>query len=91
MALGGALSRADLRATDERRVERAGGVHVPQLDDAVGVGEDRQLGDEDLRGLAQGGVGVDRAVGLDVKRELVEVGLLPDAGLLDVVGDAAHG
>ena len=45
--------------------------------------------DQDLGGLAQRGLRVDRAVGLDVERELVVVGALADAGLLDRVGDAA--
>ena len=61
-----------------------------QLLDAVGVGEDRQLGDQQLGRLAQRRLRVDRAVGLDVERELVEVRLLTDARLLDGVGDAAH-
>src|SRR3954471_15944525 len=61
---------------------------LAQLLDAVGVGEDRELLDEDLGGLAQRGLRVDRAVGLDVERQLVVVGALADAGLLDGVGDA---
>src|SRR5215210_9167408 len=63
----------------------------PELLDAVGVGEDRQLRDEDLGRLAQRVLRLDRAVGLDVERELVVVGALADAGLLDRVRDAAHG
>ena len=39
---------------------------VAQRLDAVGVGEDRQVLDEDLGGLAQRGLRVERAVGLDV-------------------------
>ena len=77
-------------AADQAGVEHPGGAGVAQLDHAVGVGEDRQLRDEDLGRLAQRRVRVDRAVGLDVERQLVEVGLLADASLLDVVGDAAH-
>src|SRR4051795_10721494 len=60
-----------------------------QILDAVLVGEDRQARDQDLGGLAQRGLRVDRTVGLDVERELVEIGALADAGLLDRVGDAA--
>ena len=62
-----------------------------QLLDAVGVREDRELGDEDLRRLAQRGLRVDRPVGLDVERELVVVRALTDARGLDAVGDAPHG
>src|SRR6476661_6437563 len=69
--------------------ERAAGAG-PELVDAVRVGEDRQLRDEDLGRLAQRGRRVDRPVGLDVERELVVVGALADAGLLDRVGDAPH-
>src|SRR3954453_18627003 len=72
------------------RVQGAAGPG-PELLDAVGVGEDRQLRDQDLGGLAQGGLRVDRPVGLDVERELVVVGALADAGLLDRVSDAADG
>src|SRR4051795_7481685 len=57
--------------------------------DAVLVGEDREAGDQDLRGLAQRGLRVDRPVRLDVQRELVEVRALADARLLDAVGHAA--
>src|SRR4051794_553056 len=69
--------------------ERAAGAG-PELVDAVRVGEDRQLRDEDLGRLAQRGRRVDRPVGLDVEGELVVVGALADAGLLDRVGDAPH-
>src|SRR3954469_15217369 len=62
-----------------------------ELLDPVGVGEDRQLGDEDLGRLAQRGLGLDGAVGLDVERQLVVVGALADARLLDRVRHAAHG
>src|SRR4051812_39649233 len=81
---------AAVDARDLAGVERAAGAR-PELLDAVGVGEDRQLRDQDLGGLAQRGLRVDRAVGLDVERELVVVGALADAGLLDRVGDAADG
>src|SRR3954453_13635786 len=58
------------RAVDARhlaRVQRPAGA-CAELLDAVGVGEDRQLRDQDLGGLAQRGLRVDRAVGLDVER-----------------------
>src|SRR3954449_762028 len=42
-------------------LQRAAGARA-QLLDAVGVGEDRQLGDQHLRGLAQRGLRVDRPV-----------------------------
>src|SRR3954452_22336645 len=61
----------------------------PEILDAVLVGEDREAGDQDLRGLAQRGLRVDRPVRLDVQRELVEVRALADTRLLDAVGDAA--
>src|SRR5215218_2924908 len=73
----------------EARLERAEAARVAQLDDAVRVSEDRQLGDQDLSRLAQRGVRVDRSVRLDVERQLVEVGLLSDARLLDGVRHAA--
>jgi hypothetical protein len=56
------------------------GALVTQGLHAVGVGEDRQVLDQDLGGLAQRGLRVERPVGLDVDRELVVVGLLADAG-----------
>src|SRR4051794_36275432 len=82
--LAGAVDRA--RAVALQRAGRA----RAQLLDAVGVREDRQLLDEDLGGLAECRLRVDRAVGLDVERQLVVVGALADAGLLDRVGDAPH-
>src|SRR5215210_1563711 len=83
-ARGPSAGRAD-------RLEDAGGASAGtrQLVD-LGVGEDGQVADEDLGSLAQRRLGLDRAVGLDVHRELVEVGALADAGLLDRVGHAAH-
>ena len=54
-----------------------------------GVGEDRQRLDQDLGGLAQRGARLDRAVGLDLERELVEVRALADASGVDRVGGAA--
>src|SRR3954451_12286807 len=73
-----------------RGLEDAAGAGA-QLLDAVGVGEDRQLLDEDLGRLAQRAGRVDRAVGLDLERELVVVGALPDARALDRVGHTTHG
>src|SRR4051794_31964729 len=81
---------------DAGAVDRAHAVAVEltgrtgaQLLDAVGVREDRQLRDEDLGGLAQRRLRLDRAVRLDVEGELVVVGALADTCLLDGVGDAA--
>src|SRR4051812_6965838 len=49
-----------------------------QVLDPVLVGEDRKARDQDLGRLAQRGLRVDRPVGLDVERELVEVRALAD-------------
>ena len=68
---------------------RAVAVARRQLLDAVGVGEDREALDEDLGRLAKRRRRFDRAVGLDVENELVEVGPLPDARRVDRVGRAA--
>src|SRR4051794_23881112 len=88
-ARGRRRGAAPVEPADTRGLELAARAGAELLH-AVGVGEDRQLRDEDLRRLAQRGDGLDRAVGLDVERELVVIGALPDAGLLDRVGDAAH-
>src|SRR4051812_8023943 len=61
----------------------------PEVLDAVLVGEDREVRDQDLGSLTQRRLRVDRPVGLDVERELVEVRALADASLLDGVRDAA--
>src|SRR3954447_2178608 len=91
------VHRARGGATGARSVDRdaVAGVQRPagtgaELLDAVGVGEDRQLRDEDLSGLAQRRRRVDRPVGLDVERELVVVRALPDARALDRVRHTAH-
>src|SRR3954454_21906636 len=88
---------AALAATRGEGVRAAGAVvelearTLAQVLDAVLVREDREARDQDLGRLTQRGLRVDRAVGLDVQRQLVEVRALADAGLLDAVGDAAHG
>src|SRR3954470_16063157 len=83
-----ATAAVDLREAVALELARGAGA---ELLDPVGVGEDRQLGDEDLGRLAQRGLRLDGAVGLDVERQLVVVGALADARLLDRVRHAAHG
>src|SRR4051794_6084521 len=83
---GGQDAAADASAV----VELEAGA-LAQVLDPVLVGEDREAGDEDLGRLAERGLRVDRAVGLDVQRQLVEVRALADARLLDGVGNAADG
>src|SRR6187399_1073306 len=60
-----------------------------QLLDPIGVGEDRQALDQDLGSLTQGSARLDRAVGLEVEGELVEVGALTDSRGRHRVGGAA--
>ena len=57
--------------------------------DPLEVGEDRELPDEDLGGLSDRVLRVERSVGRDVQAELVVVGALTDTSGLDVVRDAA--
>src|SRR4051794_35215284 len=80
--------REDVPARAGAVVEREVGAGAEVLD-AVLVREDREARDQDLGRLAQRRLRVDRAVGLDVERQLVEIGALADAGLLDAVGDTA--
>src|SRR4051812_25208779 len=75
-----------LRAGNAGRTLEA--VAAPELLESLGIGEDRERLDQDLRSLAQGGLRLHGAVGLDVERELVVVGPLADASRLDLVGDA---
>src|SRR3954454_11704709 len=63
-------------------------VAAAELLEALGIGEDRERLDQDLRSLAQGALRLHGAVGLDVERELVVVGPLADASRLDLVGNA---
>src|SRR3954447_23407161 len=67
--------RAPGRDRARRRCLAAGEpvVGTAQLREPVGVGEDREQGDQDLRRLAQRGLRLHGAVGLDVERELVVV------------------
>src|SRR4051812_36347164 len=86
-ALAAALRKAMAPAGAVVEADRARA--RPEVLDAVLVREDREAGDQDLRGLAQRRLRVDRPVRLDVQRELVEVGALTDARLLDAVGHTA--
>src|SRR3954468_6340621 len=79
--------RADLRrSVAVAAVERR---HAAADRGDLGVREDLQVRDQDLGGLAQRVLRLELAVGLDVERQLVVVGALPDAGRLDRVGHAA--
>jgi hypothetical protein len=71
------------RATLERRCLGAEAL------DAVEVGEDRQLPDQDLSPLRDRILRIDRAVGRDVQDQLVVVGALAHPCRFDVVRDAA--
>src|SRR5436853_5161909 len=55
--------------------------------DALDVGEDRELPDQDLGRLRERVLRIDRAVGRDVQVQLVVVGALADARRLDRVRD----
>src|SRR3954452_12046497 len=81
-----ARAAADLRGPRPVALQRRGAADGGDLR----VGEDLQVGDEDLGRLAQGVLRFDRAGGLDVEREPVVVGALADTGGLDGVGDAPH-
>ena len=84
--MAGAGAGQERIAPAPHRVEVVAG---GELLDAVRVGEDRQRLDQDLGRLAQRRAGLDRAVGLDLERELVEVRALPDAGGVHGVRGAA--
>src|SRR4051794_34473543 len=83
-----ATAAVDLR--EAVALDLAGGA-LADLLEPVRVREDRQLRDEDLGRLPQRGLRLDGAVGLDVERQLVVVGALADARLLDRVRHTAHG
>src|SRR5436190_5782667 len=89
------LDREVLHPVRQRRlgpraaVGRGGG--LAEALDPVEIGEDRELTDQDLGGLADRVARIDRTVSRDVENQLVVVGALTDASGLDVVRDATHG
>ena len=69
---------------------RQSAIATGQLLDPVGLGEDREALDQDLGRLAKRSRGLNRAVGLDLERELVKVGPLTDARGVDLIGSAPN-
>ena len=67
---------------------RSGRSVLAEALDPLEVGEDRELPDQDLGGLGDRLLRVDRAVRGDVEDELVVVGALTDTRRFHVVGDA---
>src|SRR3954451_5644046 len=76
-----------LRTRRSRSVEPAVSTAAQRLE-ALLVGEDREARDQDLGRLAQSRLGLHRAVGLDIERELVVVGPLAHTRRLHLVGHA---
>src|SRR4051812_50215290 len=85
-AAAGARSRADSGEAAGHAATLTGA--RLQLLEPLGVGEDRERLDEDLRSLAQRGLRVHRAVSFDVERQAIVVRALADAGAGDAVGNA---
>src|SRR2546421_2511707 len=87
------LDREVLHPVRERRLSAAATIRrgrgLAEALDPVEIGEDRELANQNLSGLADRVAGIERAVGRDVQDQLVVVGALTDAGSLDVVRDAA--
>src|SRR5690606_7640737 len=82
-----------LQIVDRTQQDRVDARRLHLLAAAIAVGEvaeHRQLLGEDVGGGAHGFLGIDRAVGLDVDHQLVEVGTLFDARGFDFIGHATH-
>src|SRR5215475_5819595 len=88
------LDREVLHPVRERRLSACAAVGgcggLAEAFDPVEIGEDRELADQDLGGLADRVARIDRTVGRDIEDQLVVVGALTDASGLDVVRDAPH-
>ena len=72
------------------RRHRGPGLGVDPLPELAVLDEGVEVLPEDLGGLDQGHFRRERAVGPDLDGQLVVVGLLADAGLLDLVPHAGH-
>nr|AKQ04395.1 hypothetical protein [uncultured gamma proteobacterium Rifle_16ft_4_minimus_5046] len=78
------------RAQQDRVRQRAG-ITIGRLALSLEVNEYRQLFLQDTAGAPDRLVRVDRAVGLDVDDQLVEIGTLLDTRGFDRIGHAPHG
>src|SRR5206468_12040304 len=83
-AIGGANGELEIvDRPQQNRVDLRRGALGGRYVGALQIGEHRQLIDEHARGIANGLLGLDDAVGLNVEHELVQVSALFDARRFD--------